>query len=114
MSDVVKEDHSINIETPQPNVHVKELVATVRNQLATRPFTPAQNISGSFRVQSASLNRPRVAPSRSIKSAGVHRSPLPQAASSMAIDAKVTNTNTQQLGELPGYWPISSQLMYKQ
>lgn len=49
-------------------------------------MTPAQQISSSFRAQSASLNRPQITPSRSVRSAG-SRARGTQATATFAVNA---------------------------
>ena len=104
--DVTKDEGAPHIETPKVDARIKEATAALNKQMATRPPTPAQQISGSFRAQSASLNRPRVTPARPVKSAG-SKSRTTQATSTVSIEYGNSSTkNAQQTakGQDPSYF----------
>ena len=91
----VSKESSAHIETPEVDAIVKEATAALNKQMVTRPQTPAQQISGSFRAQSASLNRPRTTPARPIKSAG-SRSRATQATSTVSIGVAEKSSKNYQ------------------
>lgn len=75
---------------------MQEATATLNKKLLTRPSTPAQQISGSYRAQSASLNRPRVTPSRPVMSAG-SRAKATQATSTVSLGVGDNSNNNARL-----------------
>lgn len=98
----VAEHDCVNMSTPKPSI--KGVTTPVEKRLSSRPSTPAQQLSGSFRAQSATLNRPRVASTRPVRSAGVRpqttevtqiTTPVP-----FALQENIANNEDTQISQL--------------
>ncbi|KAF6035210.1 hypothetical protein EB796_006476 [Bugula neritina] len=103
----VAEHDCVNISTPKPSI--KGVTTPVEKRLSSRPSTPAQQLSGSFRAQSATLNRPRVASTRPVRSAGVRpqttevtqiTTPVP-----FALQENIANNEDTQISQLASWSP---------